>query len=67
MQNNQEDSHQKMALEQDIEIQSQDQIPASTTEKIDWDDPREKRNPHNWHVAYRILHSVVPCVLTFWM
>ncbi|RAH47235.1 putative MFS polyamine transporter [Aspergillus brunneoviolaceus CBS 621.78] len=34
-------------------------------EPIPWEDPRERRNPHNWPIWKKLFHTVVPCILAF--
>ncbi|TKW53541.1 Polyamine transporter 4 [Colletotrichum tanaceti] len=34
-------------------------------QQVAWDDPRETRNPRNWSLAMKILHSAIPCFLSF--
>jgi hypothetical protein len=36
-------------------------------EALDWNDPREKRNPKNWSMPSRIYHTALPSVLAFEM
>lgn len=36
-------------------------------EPIPWEDPRERRNPHNWPIWKKLFHTVVPCILAFVM
>ncbi|PYH46961.1 putative MFS polyamine transporter [Aspergillus saccharolyticus JOP 1030-1] len=39
----------------------------SDIREIQWDDPHEKRNPHNWPIWKKLFHTAVPCVLAFVM
>jgi hypothetical protein len=34
---------------------------------LDWNDPREKRNPKNWSMRKRIFHTTLPSLLAFEM
>jgi hypothetical protein len=34
---------------------------------LDWNDPREKRNPKNWSMPSRIFHTTLPSLLAFEM
>ena len=34
---------------------------------LDWNDPREKRNPKNWSMPKRIFHTTLPSLLAFEM
>jgi hypothetical protein len=34
---------------------------------LDWNDPREKRNPKNWSMPSRIYHTALPSFLAFEM
>ena len=34
---------------------------------LDWNDPREKRNPKNWSMPSRIYHTTLPSLLAFEM
>lgn len=36
-------------------------------ELLDWNDPREKRNPKNWSMPSRIYHTTLPSLLAFEM
>lgn len=36
-------------------------------ESIEWDDPREVRNPQNWPFWQKLFHTAVPCILAFVM
>jgi hypothetical protein len=60
------------ALPPDIEKFSDEPIAAtdraSDEEKpLDWNDPREKRNPKNWSMSKRIYHTTLPSFLAFEM
>lgn len=59
-------------LPPDIEKSSNDKADAadncSDDEKpLDWNDPREKRNPKNWSMPKRIFHTTLPSLLAFEM
>lgn len=34
---------------------------------LEWNDPREKRNPKNWSMPKRIFHTTLPSLLAFEM
>jgi hypothetical protein len=36
-------------------------------ELLDWNDPREKRNPKNWSMPSRTFHTTLPSLLSFEM
>jgi hypothetical protein len=36
-------------------------------ELLDWNDPREKRNPKNWSMPSRIYPTTLPSLLAFEM
>jgi hypothetical protein len=60
------------SLPLDIEKSSNDTTvtadKASDVEKpLDWNDPREKRNPKNWSMPKRIFHTTLPSLLAFEM
>jgi hypothetical protein len=65
-------THNMGALPPDIEKFSDEPIAAtdraSDEEKpLDWNDPREKRNPKNWSMSKRIYHTTLPSFLAFEM
>ncbi|OLN83345.1 Polyamine transporter 4-like protein 2 [Colletotrichum chlorophyti] len=33
--------------------------------QIQWSDPRESRNPKNWSLPMKLLHTAIPCFLAF--
>lgn len=41
--------------------------PNQGDQEIPWNDPREKRNPHNWSFPKKLFHTAVPCLLAFQM
>jgi hypothetical protein len=41
--------------------------PDLQVEDMEWDNPREKRNPKNWPLWKKLFHTAVPCILAFVM
>lgn len=56
-----------MAANQAFQTPIPNETPTTTAEMIEWDSPNEKRNPRNWLLAKKILHTAFPCLLAFWM
>ncbi|KAF3391545.1 Polyamine transporter 4 [Penicillium rolfsii] len=50
-----------------LEGNGQTKPEAVDTELLPWDDPNEKRNPANWRLSLKILHTFIPCALAFWI
>ena len=40
---------------------------ADEEKPLDWNDPREMRNPKNWSMAKRVFHTTLPSLLAFEM
>jgi hypothetical protein len=60
------------ALSLDVERSGDDTIIINDKEPdqeklLDWNDPREKRNPKNWSMPSRIFHTMLPSFLSFEM
>ncbi|KAL4892960.1 putative MFS polyamine transporter [Aspergillus ambiguus] len=53
------------STKQDSDVEERPNAPV--IEPLSWDDPNEKRNPVNWNISLKILHTFVPCALAFWI
>jgi hypothetical protein len=53
------------STEQDSDVERRSN--ARDVEPLSWDDPNEKRNPVNWNIFLKTLHTFIPCALAFWM
>ncbi|KAL5355405.1 major facilitator superfamily domain-containing protein [Aspergillus floccosus] len=40
---------------------------APDTGHLSWEDPDQKRNPANWNIGLKVLHTFIPCALAFWI
>jgi hypothetical protein len=34
---------------------------------MQWGNPNDERNPRNWKIGLKIFHTLIPCLLAFWM
>ncbi|KAF7589403.1 hypothetical protein BBP40_004306 [Aspergillus hancockii] len=47
-----------------LDVEKHSDIPLK---EIAWHDPNEERNPVNWPIGLKISHTLVPCLLAFWI